>query len=74
MATIRYEMTHEDRANALAEAKARGVPEGWRVELDVSKNYGRKIMARKAEHADSFLVILLETQTTQMDCSQRSNV
>lgn len=36
MATIRWEMTAEDRSNALAEAKARGVPEGWTVELDVS--------------------------------------
>jgi hypothetical protein len=36
MATIKYEMAPEDRANALAEAKARGVPEGWTVELDVS--------------------------------------
>lgn len=36
MATIRWEMTPEDRANALAEAKARGVPAGWTVELDVS--------------------------------------
>ena len=36
MATIKYEMTPQERANALAEAKARGVPDGWTVELDVS--------------------------------------
>lgn len=36
MATIKYEMTPQERSNALAEAKARGVPAGWTVELDVS--------------------------------------
>jgi len=28
-------MTPEEKAAALAEAKARGLPDGWRVELDV---------------------------------------
>lgn len=36
MATIKYDMTPEDRSNAMAEAKARGLPSGWVVELDVS--------------------------------------
>lgn len=40
MSTIRWEMTAEDRANALAEAKARGVPAGWTVELDVRTVHG----------------------------------
>ena len=39
MATIKYEMTPQERANALAEAKARGVPDGWTVELDVSLQF-----------------------------------
>ena len=29
-------MTPEEKAAALAEAKTRGLPDGWRVELDVS--------------------------------------
>ena len=29
-------MTPEEQATALQEAKARGLPDGWRVELDVS--------------------------------------
>ena len=28
-------MTPEEKAAALAEAKTRGLPDGWRVELDV---------------------------------------
>jgi hypothetical protein len=28
-------MTPEEKAAALAEAKKRGLPDGWRVELDV---------------------------------------
>lgn len=28
-------MTPEEKAAALAEAKSRGLPDGWRVELDV---------------------------------------
>ena len=36
MATVKFEMAPEDRANAMAEAKARGLPSGWIVELDVS--------------------------------------
>ena len=28
-------MTPEEKAAALAEAKGRGLPDGWRVELDV---------------------------------------
>jgi hypothetical protein len=30
-------MTPEEQAIALQEAKARGLPDGWRVELDVSE-------------------------------------
>ena len=31
-------MTPEEQAIALQEAKARGLPDGWRVELDVSSD------------------------------------
>lgn len=51
MSTIRWEMTAEDRANALAEAKARGVPEGWTVELDKRKR--RKWIAPNGRTCDS---------------------
>lgn len=30
-------MTPEEKDSALEEAKARGLPHGWRVELDVSE-------------------------------------
>ena len=32
-------MTPEEKAAALAEAKGRGLPDGWRVELDVSPSH-----------------------------------
>ena len=32
-------MTPEEKAAALAEAKTRGLPDGWRVELDVRSYY-----------------------------------
>lgn len=32
-------MTQEEKVSALQEAKARGLPDGWRVELDVSWYY-----------------------------------
>lgn len=36
MSTRGWVMTPEEKAAALAEAKTRGLPDGWRVELDVS--------------------------------------
>ena len=32
-------MTPEEKAAALAEAKGRGLPDGWRVELDVRPSH-----------------------------------
>jgi hypothetical protein len=33
-------MSPEEKVSALREGKARGLPDGWRVELDVSRNGG----------------------------------
>eukprot|EP00934_Nitzschia_sp_Nitz4_P006267 Nitzschia sp. Nitz4//scaffold57_size113557//55705//61502//NITZ4_003994-RA/size113557-augustus-gene-0.180-mRNA-1//-1//CDS//3329554855//6257//frame0 len=50
MATI-FKMSTEERASALAEAKARGVPPGWTVELDKRKR--RKWIAPNGRTCDS---------------------
>lgn len=40
-------MTPEEKAAALAEAKGRGLPDGWRVELDVRPSYNEIVDADK---------------------------
>ena len=41
-------MTPEEQAAALAEAKGRGLPDGWRVELDVRQSSIRILDTCKA--------------------------
>lgn len=68
-------MTPEETARALQEAKARGLPDGWRVELDVRSLFSTGCLVvvlgmdwNGVTHIPSFVVfffifILLETQT-----------
>jgi hypothetical protein len=63
MATVRFEMAPEDRANAMAEAKARGLPSGWIVELDVSMNF-TNVSFLDLLHALNHQLYISETQTS----------
>ena len=47
-------MTPEEKAAALAEAKTRGLPDGWRVELDVRLFKLFCVCTLFVEHAQAF--------------------
>ena len=51
-------MTPEEKSAALAEAKTRGLPDGWRVELDVSMFCS----------SFSFITLYIQTQVHQCLC------
>lgn len=56
-------MAPEDRANAMAEAKARGLPSGWIVELDVSMSF-TNVSFLDLLHALNHQLYISETQTS----------